>query len=134
MTPVTGRLRQRVRERAAGRCEYCRLPESESLYSFEAEHIIAEQHEGLTTLDNLDWACIQCNRPKGPNLTAFDPQTGELTRLYHPRQHIWDDHFEMRDGHIAGKTPMGRATAQLLKFNETHRVELRRELIAAGDW
>jgi 5-methylcytosine-specific restriction endonuclease McrA len=70
-----------VRERAAGRCEYCRLPETESLYPFEAEHIIAEQHEGPTTLDNLAWACIHCNRPKGPNLTTFDPQTGEITRL-----------------------------------------------------
>ncbi len=82
MTRVPARLRLAVRARAAQRCEYCRLPESESPYPFEAEHIIAEQHEGLTVPDNLAWTRLQCNRPKGPNLTTFDPQTGELTRLF----------------------------------------------------
>jgi hypothetical protein len=134
MTRVSGRLRSEVRERAGQRCEYCHLPEAMSSYRFEAEHIIAEQHKGLTVLDNLAWSCLQCNRPKGPNLTTFDPETGELTRLFNPREQAWEDHFEIVDGEISGKTPVGRATAQLLKFNDNQRVDIRRELIASGRW
>lgn len=134
MTRVPARLRLQVRERARQRCEYCRLPEGESPYPFEAEHIIAEQHEGRTVPENLAWACLQCNRPKGPNLAAFDPQTGELTRLYHPREQVWDEHFEIVDGEILGRTAVGRATARLLKLNDAQRVDLRRELIAMGKW
>lgn len=134
MTRPSKTLRREVQARADQRCEYCRLPEAESPYSFEAEHIIAEQHEGLTVLANLAWSCLQCNRPKGPNLTTFDPETGELARLYHPREQAWDDHFEIVDGEIRGKTPVGRATVRLLKFNDLQRVELRRELIALDRW
>jgi hypothetical protein len=134
MTRIRGRLRRNVRERAGGRCEYCRVPEGEMLYRFEAEHIIAEQHQGLSQLDNLAWSCTQCNRPKGPNLATFDPETGELTRLFHPRQQVWDDHFEIVDAEIIGKTAVGRATAELLAFNTDERVVQRRDLIEAGEW
>jgi hypothetical protein len=89
---------------------------------------------GSSELVNLAWSCFQCNRPKGPNLTTFDPETGELTRLFHPRQQVWDDHFEVVDGKILGKTAVGRATAELLAFNTEERVELRRDLIVAGEW
>jgi hypothetical protein len=134
MTRVPERLRREVRERAVHRCEYCSLPESPIWQPFEAEHIIAEQHDGTTTLGNLAWACLQCNKYKGTNLTTFDPETGELTRLFDPRQQVWEEHFEIKDGEILGITAVGRATAKLLKFNMSQRVELRRELIEAGEW
>ena len=83
MTPAQ---RERIRQRAGARCEYCRLPdfafESED---FHVEHIIARKHGGSDGDDNLAWACIFCNLYKGPNLASFDPDTGELTRLFHPR-------------------------------------------------
>jgi hypothetical protein len=58
-----------VRERADGRCEYCHLPETESLVPFEIEHIIARKHRGRTVAGNLAWSCVYCNGYKGPNLT-----------------------------------------------------------------
>jgi hypothetical protein len=29
-----------------------------------------------------------------------DPETGQLTPLFHPRIDHWDEHFECRDGEI----------------------------------
>jgi hypothetical protein len=123
-----------VRARAGQRCEYCRLPEHRLRYPFHAEHIIAQQHAGKTALDNLAWDCLQCNSAKGPNVASYDQETGDLTALYHPRQQGWDEHFEIVDGEIVGKTAVGRVTIRLLKFNAPQRVELRQELIAAGEW
>ena len=66
-------LHRLVRERSGGRCEYCRLPEAESLVPFEIEHIIPRKHRGRTVAGNLAWSCIYCNGYKGPNLTGRDP-------------------------------------------------------------
>lgn len=46
-----------VRERAAGRCEYCRIPQFALPLPFQIDHIVAEQHEGATELSNLVLAC-----------------------------------------------------------------------------
>jgi hypothetical protein len=125
VTRVPEALRREVRERSESRCEYCRLPQTPLRFAFHAEHIIAEQHNGPTSLPNL---------AKGPNITSYDLETGELTPLYHPRQHNWDDHFEMIEGEIYVKTAIGRVTVHILNFNAAQRIELRREIIAAGEW
>ena len=70
-------MRQLVRERAGGRCEYCWLPDSRPpIEPFHLEHIVARQHGGQTILENLGWACHRCNRHNGTNLSAIDPDTG----------------------------------------------------------
>jgi hypothetical protein len=58
MDAATKRL---VRQRAADRCEYCQLAEIHSALRFHIEHIVAEQHGGKDTLDNLALACPECN-------------------------------------------------------------------------
>src|SRR5271166_4827055 len=52
------------------------------------------QHGGLTVLDNLALSCLHCNRHKGPNIAGTDPRTGEVVRLFHPRNDQWSVHFE----------------------------------------
>ena len=37
-------LVRHVRQRAAGRCEYCRLPQEATSVPFEIDHIISEKH------------------------------------------------------------------------------------------
>ena len=74
-----------VRRRAAGLCEYCHIPEAAFRRAFHIEHVIARQHGGATTVDNLALACWMCNLKKGPNLTGIDPQTGQITSLFNPR-------------------------------------------------
>jgi 5-methylcytosine-specific restriction endonuclease McrA len=54
---VPAELDRRVRKRAKGVCEYCRLPQAAYPLSFQVDHIIAEQHHGKTQLNNLCQAC-----------------------------------------------------------------------------
>ncbi|MSQ48625.1 MAG: HNH endonuclease [Deltaproteobacteria bacterium] len=126
-------MRSQVRLRAQERCEYCHLPEEADFAFHEVDHIIAGQHGGLTELANLAYACFDCNRCKGPNLTSIDPQTNEIAILFNPRTQEWNDHFELNvDGTVNGCTTTGRATARLLKFNDPGRVQDRVGLIAVG--
>ncbi len=128
-------LPRAVFERAAWRCEYCRLRcEHQSSVTFYVEHIIARQRNGDDSLSNLALACHRCNLHKGPNLTGLDPQTGELSRLFHPRQDFWSAHFVFRQGNIAGLTAIGPTTSSLLQMNTPDRIELRLALDGAGLW
>jgi hypothetical protein len=114
MSRVSPALREKVRQRADGRCEYCR--------------------NGSTDLDNLAWACFDCNTNKGSDLSAYDDITKQLTPLYNPRTQKWDEHFEVNNAIINGKTDVGRVTVRLLQMNDPDRVETRRELIEANLW
>jgi hypothetical protein len=127
-------LRSLVRHRADDTCEYCRLPQSASRFvAFHVEHIIARQHGGLTEPENLALACGFCNFHKGPNIASFDPETTQLVPLFHPRRDSWADHFAWERTIVIGRTPIGRATVQLLAMNEWQRVELRENLQALGE-
>jgi hypothetical protein len=127
-------LAARVRARAGFRCEYCHVPEAPHPWPFEIEHVIAQQHGGPTNLGNLAYACLQCNRHKGPNLAGIDRQTSRtrLVRLFNPRLHRWAYHFEWRGGAIVGRTPIGRVTVAVLGLNQLVRVQMRAALIAEG--
>jgi hypothetical protein len=123
--------RRIVQQRAGNVCEYCRLAqEDEPFASFHVEHIIARQHGGESDPGNLCWACTSCNLHKGPNIAGIDRQTGQLVPLFHPRQEAWENHFEWDGVIIRGKTPIGRATADVLAFNLPENLELREALIA----
>ena len=127
--------RREVIAHARHRCEYCRLHQPhQPLVSFHVEHITARQHGGGDTPENLALACHRCNLRKGTNLTGLDPETGVLTRLFHPCQDSWPEHFDLRDGQIAGLTAIGRTTASLLRMNTPDRIDLRLALLAAGRW
>jgi 5-methylcytosine-specific restriction endonuclease McrA len=91
--PGVSDLAAEVRRRAAGVCEYCRIPEHAFRRPFHIEHVIARQHGGVTELANLALACWVCNLKKGPNLAGIDPQSKLLTPLFNPRRDIWSDHF-----------------------------------------
>ena len=126
-------LRRSVRERAGGRCEYCGLPDClPPIEPFHLEHIVARQHQGPTTLENLAWACHRCNRHKGPNLTGLDPDTHALVPLFHPRRDQWREHFVFDGVRVRGLTPTGRATAWLLQMNNERRLERRAEVMKRG--
>jgi HNH endonuclease len=128
-------LRRRVVERAQHRCEYCGLAEAlQSVVLFHVEHVVARHHGGDDFMENLALACHRRNLQKGPNLSSIDPETGELTRLFHPRKDRWSDHFALQEGRILGRTSIGRTTAALLLMNTPDRVQLRLALIGAGLW
>jgi hypothetical protein len=101
---------------------------------FQVEHVIPHQHRGSDDESNLALASDRCNFLKGPNLTAIDPVTRAIVRLFDPRRESWAEHFRVQDDAIAGRTPTGRATVELLQFNVLRRRQLRALLIAAGDF
>jgi len=132
VTTISEALRNRVRARAAGCCEYCGLHQDDAFEAHEADHIIAEQHRGETTGENLAFACWECNRRKGPNLSSIDPQSGEITRLFNPRRDRWGDHFGLEGARILPRTAVGRATVALLRLNSKENLTLRAALCEIG--
>ena len=129
------RTRELVRDRAAARCEYCRLPDAADEWPFHVDHIVARVHGGGDELDNLCWSCTQCNLHKGTNFASIDPATKLRTDLFHPRHDAWQSHFLIDgEGQIVGRTAIGRATIRLLSMNGSPQFELRRELLEKGDY
>jgi 5-methylcytosine-specific restriction endonuclease McrA len=124
-------LEQAVRDRAKGLCEYCQFPEEQSELRHVIDHIIARQHRGQTTFDNLAVACGRCNRSKGPNIAGLDPETGQLTRLFNPRTDQWTDHFNWQSATLVGLTAIGRVTIDVLAMNHPYRIAARQVLLAA---
>jgi len=101
------------------------LPQEAFRRGFHIEHIVARQHGGSTSLDNLAFACWTCKLKKGPNLSGIDPAAGLVAALFHPREHRWLEHFSahvaalMPPGiEIRGLTPVGRATVRVLTWAE----------------
>jgi HNH endonuclease len=125
-------IERRVRRRAKGRCEYCRLPESAYALSFEIDHVLASQHGGKTRLGNLAWACPWCNRSKGPNLAGYDYKFRRIVPLYNPRREHWNEHFRWVGPRLVGSTATGRATIRTLNINRPAALALRRELLIEG--
>jgi hypothetical protein len=129
---MEGNLSRLVRERAAGRCEYCHLPQIATSIPFEIDHVIARKHGGPTSAENLALACWYCNSAKGPNLSGVAPETGRITRLFHPRRHRWPHHFDWSGPILLGRTAIGRATVRVLEINRDEAVILRQSLREEG--
>jgi hypothetical protein len=123
-------LRRQIYQRANGRCEYCRFPDTDTYAPHEIDHIYAEKHGGATTENNLCLSCWLCNRHKGTDLASLDPLTGQITPLFHPRQQKWTDHFQLNGALIAPLTSEGRVTVRLLQLNQPQRIQEREIMIA----
>ena len=93
---------------------------------FHVDRVTPRQHGGRDVPENLALACHHCNLHKGPNLSGLDPQTGELTRLFHPRLDRWSEHFARQSGEIIGLSARGRTTVSLLRMNDDGRLQLRK--------
>jgi hypothetical protein len=105
-----------------------------TLDGFHVDHIIAQKHRGKDSLDNLAWSCPHCNVNKGSDIASYDEDTGWLVALFNPRAQTWDEHFEMLDGVIIGRTPIGRVTVHILQMNEASWLDNRRLLIELALW
>jgi 5-methylcytosine-specific restriction endonuclease McrA len=129
---IPTRLRQEVFHRAGGCCEYCKIHQDDRPETHPLDHVLALRHGGQTEEKNLALACVSCNSNKGPNLAAIDPLTDEIVPLFNPRLQIWEEHFELSGALILGQTQTGRATVELLRFNEEEQRNYRQNLMEAG--
>jgi hypothetical protein len=132
---LTVAQRQAVYTRSNGCCEYCRISQLDATSSFHIDHIRPVKHGGSNESDNLCLACYQCNRYKGSNYAAADPQTDLPTFLFHPRQQQWNEHFELQvNFSLSGLTPAGRATVVVLRMNDAPRLKYRRFAQLMGEY
>jgi hypothetical protein len=125
-------LRRLVRSRASGVCEYCLVHEDDTVLGNEIDHIISEKHGGPTEEGNLAFTCRPCNRNKGSDIASIVEGSDDVIRLFNPRRDKWNDHFTLIGVEILGRTPIGKATARLLAFNEPIRLQERQAMIDAG--
>ena len=65
---------------------------------------------------------------KGPNIAGLDPETGELTRLFHPRTDLWTDHFEWAGVFIGERPRWDGTTVVVLAVNDSDSVAVREAL------
>jgi hypothetical protein len=98
-------------------------------FTFHVDHIVARQHGGETALENLAFACLHCNRHKGPNIAGSDTISGEVIRLFHPRVDLWEEHFEWTGPLLSGRTAIGRVTIHALAINAPDFLAVRGGLI-----
>lgn len=132
---ISNSLKKQVAERAGYRCEYCLLRESTSFFTFHVDHIISQKHGGPTALDNLAYGCPDCNHFKGSDIaTISENDRDTIVRFFNPREDNWADHFELQEGAIYGKTPIGIATIKIFRFNDVERVIFRKALLAMKQW
>jgi len=114
-----------VEARAEGRCEYCRMHQSLQGATFHVEHITPSSRGGSSAPTNLAWCCPACNLHKSDRIEADDPVSGDRVSLFNPRRDSWPAHFRWEGYHLAGQTPVGRATVLILDLNHPRRILIR---------
>ena len=108
------------------------MPQEFDETTFHVEHIVPRKHHGTDSDENLALACFACNSHKGPNLSGVDPQSGDVVRLFNPREQAWQKHFKWEGAVLVGLTSVGRATVDVLAINLAYRLELRQALFEEG--
>lgn len=129
---IPEKLRIDVAQRADYRCEYCRRPESDSFIRYQINHIISRKHGGLTVSENLAHACVLCNGTKGADIGTVLQDENTFVRLFHPRKHVWAEHFEVIEGTLQPRSELVAATIKVLDLNNINRILERLDLIEAG--
>jgi hypothetical protein len=121
------RLYHLVAERARHRCEYCLAFEKLSNSAFEVEHIQPRHTGGSEDESNLALSCRACNGNKGTAVTASDPLSNHIVRIFNPRFDLWSEHFDLdlENGVISGRTDTGRATVARLRMNDSQALAAR---------
>ena len=101
------------------------MREDSAGFPHQIDHIVSRKHGGSSDISNLAYACVLCNRYKGTDIAAMD-RSGRPIRLFDPRRDSWDEHFKLDGPVIQPLTPIGEATARILRLNVADRVIERR--------
>jgi hypothetical protein len=129
---IPANLERLVKQRADGRCEYCRLAQAGQEAIFHVDHVVPKAASGATAAENLALACVSCSLRKGARQRAIDPVTGEPAALFNPRTDAWTEHFRWDGPAVVGVTPVGRATVAALHMNRPLILAIRAEEMARG--
>lgn len=127
-------IKERVRQRAKNRCEYCLSHQEYILGRLQIDHIQPIAKGGTNTEDNLCLACELCNQYKWTQTEGIDLESGEVVSLFNPRKQQWKENFAWTsDGiNIIGTTACGRATINALRLNNNLAIIVRKNWVQAG--
>ncbi|MGB3769080.1 MAG: HNH endonuclease signature motif containing protein [Phormidesmis sp.] len=128
-TAIPREMRRQIATRADYLCEYCLISEDDTFLGCHVDHIISVKHGGSTTVDNLAYACVVCNRQKGSDLGSIDWKTKNLVRFFNPRLDRWSEHFYLQEARIISRTSIGDVTARILGFNSDSQIVERQMLL-----
>jgi hypothetical protein len=133
-TYIPAALRQEVLNTSPSWCCYCLTQTEITGVLLTVDHVIPEAMGGMTVRANLCLACWECNLFKGDHTIGLDPETHRQAPLFDPVTQQWSDHFVWDETatRIAGKTPIGRVTVQVLRLNREHLVKARSRWVTAG--
>jgi predicted restriction endonuclease len=133
--PVNRTIRQKVQKRANHYCEYCKRSEAIQGRELEIDHIKPQSQGGTDDIDNLAYACHDCNQFKQDRIQCTDPTTGLSSVLFNPRTQKWDEHFEWSSDTttLIGLSPEGRATVSCLQLN-TELLQAARKIWQLFAW
>ena len=125
-------LARAIRQRADGKCEYCRIPQFAFPLPFQIDHIIAEQHGGQSVANNLVWRVRVATGIKA--LTLLDLiRSRAKSSVSFIRERISGASISNSNGAlIVGKTSIGHVTVQVLSMNDYDLLLLRVQLIEEG--
>jgi hypothetical protein len=134
MSSLSETIRQKVKERAENRCEYCLSHQDYIMGRLQIDHIQPVAKGGEDTENNLCLACELCNQYKWTQTEDLDSQSGEIVSLFNPRQQQWQKHFTWspEGTEIIGLTASGRATVRALRLNNGLAVTVRKNWVKAG--
>jgi 5-methylcytosine-specific restriction endonuclease McrA len=82
-----------IYKRANGLCKYCKSPADISAQPFSIDHIIPKSQGGQMNTENLALCCQGCNNHKYNKTEAIDLMTGQITKLFNPREQKWKGNF-----------------------------------------
>jgi hypothetical protein len=127
-------IKERVRQRAKNRCEYCLSRQEYVLGRLQIDHIQPVAKGGSNTEDNLCLACELCNQYKWTQTEGLDPESGKLVSLFNPRNQKWKEHFawNLNEVEMIGITDCGRATIEALRLNNNLAMIVRKNWVKAG--
>ena len=131
---VTEDVRREVSRRSHGLCEYCHTTEQWQYVRFTIDHVIPLSNGGSHGIENLAYACFPCNRYKSNRSTGIDPASGNIDKIFNPRQQNWAEYFVWsNDGSkIFGLTSIGRTTVSQLKLNRPRIIDIRLADVGVG--
>jgi hypothetical protein len=127
-------IKERVRQRAKNRCEYCLSRQEYVLGRLQIDHIQPVAKGGTNNEDNLCLACELCNQYKWTQTEGLDPDSGKVVSLFNPRNQKWKEHFTWNPhgAEIIGITDCGRATIEALRLNNNLAIIVRKNWVEAG--
>ncbi len=119
---LSASLREQVRRRAGCACEFCSISEIDVGGLLTVDHFHPQSRGGSDTLENLIYACVNCNQYK----QDYWPQNDDALRLWNPREALFLEHFvEAENGRLVALTVTGDFTLRRLRLNREQLVAYR---------